>query len=133
MNTFHWRRIPGTLALATTNLIAGLLILDKEAFETNIVTSSAASMAPPGFYASLFLMAASTLFLATIMRNWSLLNIGSGTSLFVWTFVSAAIVIAWASGTLILTPLALALLFWIVVGQATMLFVPLIARGRGFE
>ena len=133
MNTFHWRRIPGTVALATTNFIAGLLIFNKGAFESHLVTSAAAGVAPGGFYSTLFFLSAFTLLLATILRNWPLLNIGSGISLFVWTFICVSIFIAWASGTVTLTPLALALFFWMVIGQATMLFVPLIARGRGTE
>jgi len=130
---FHWRRIPGTLTLSITNLIAAGLLIFPETFETAPVNSYVAALAPGWAFGWAFFAAGFFLALSTVTRRWTHLNIGSGVSLFIWTFQTAGIVVAAVQGAVALSPIAYALLFWMSFGQATMLFVPLWARGRGTE
>ena len=130
---FHWRRIPGTLSLAITNLIAGLVaFFPPEDFEAGI-TAILAKYASAQVWGSAFLVSGVLLVIAAIIRRWGVLNVGSGLSLFMWLFVGGVFLQAWVTGTVAISPIALSLIFWIMVGQATMLFVPLWARGRGYE
>lgn len=128
MGFFHWRRVPGTLALAITNLIAAGMVVEHDAFGYSI----------DGVFGSyylitngvLLLIAAFLLLIAAVTRRWLPLNLGSFLSLFVWSSISFRIIALWLAHEISLAPLEAALLFWMIIGQASMLFVPLITRGR---
>lgn len=119
--------------LAITNLIAGLLLFYPGNFENSLVNSVAASLAPASIWGGVFTVSGILLISATILRDWRMLNIGSATSLFAWTFVCVSSLVAWYLNDIKLSPIAFALFFWMFAGQAAMLFVPLLAKGRGYE
>lgn len=125
----HWRRVPGTSALAITNGIAALSIFDFDVFTDVLVLSYLASWGGAALWASLYLTSAVLLTVAAITRRWLPLNIGSVLSLFAWSTTGLAIVLLWASGGSGISPIALAMVWWMVAGQATMLAVPLMSRG----
>ena len=129
---FHWRRVPGTAALAATNLVAGLIIFNIDQFAEVMIMTYLTRAGGPYVWGVLFLVAGIALTVACVTRRWLPLNIGSVVSLFAWTATSLAIIAAWITGTP-LSPVGLALAVWMVSGQATMLITPLIARGRGHE
>ena len=129
---FHWRRVPGTAALALTNLIAGLLLFDIDQFSDVMILGYLTRAGGPYIWGALFMVAGLLLTVACVTRRWMPLNVGSVLSLFAWTATSLAIIAAWLTGTR-LSPVGLALAVWMVAGQATMLITPLIARGRGHE
>lgn len=130
---FHWRRVPGTLALALTNLIAAALVVFSTTFEVAPVTVKAAGVAPAWVWGVLFGISGAFLALSVVTRRWTHLNIGSALSLFLWTFMLSQVLLGWLTGHFTLSPVAVALMFWMFAGQATMLFAPLWARGRGYE
>lgn len=130
---FHWRRVPGTAALAATNLIAGLIVFDIDAFVDVLVLDYLGRAGGPVFWGAFFLVAGLFLGASCIRRKWWLLNVGSTVSLFAWTATCLAIVAAWFTGTAGLSPVGLALAFWMVAGQGSMLITPLVARGRGLD
>lgn len=130
---FHWRRIPGTAALAVTNLIAASLMLFGDAFEVADITSKSAAVAPASTWGGMFLLSAIFLIASIFNRKWVYLNIGSAISLFLWTFMVAQVAFAVLVGATDVSPIAFALLWWMWAGQVTMLFTPLWTRGRGSE
>ena len=128
---FHWRRIPGTAALAITNLIAGMLVFDLAPFSDVVILAYIARFGGPQVWALFYLFAGVMLTVACATRRWVWLNMGSFVSLFVWTATSLAIATAWLTSPAGLSPVGLALAFWMVGGQAAMLITPLIAPTRG--
>lgn len=129
---FLWRRIPGTLALAMTNLLAAGLLLDSSVFDTSAVLIIARTVMSANMWGALFLLSGVTLLVATVNRKLLWLNIGSTISLFSWIAISLAGIMAWFFGEVELSPIAGGLFFWMMAGQAAMLVVPLIGR-RGRE
>ena len=127
---FHWRRVPGTAALALTNLVAALIIFDIDEFAHVLVLGYMTRAGRPYIWGFLFLTAGIALTVACVTRRWLPLNVGSVLSLFAWTATSLAVVAAWLTGAP-LSPVGLALAVWMVGGQAAMLITPLVARGRG--
>lgn len=130
---YHWRRIPGTLVLAITNIIASLLLWFPVEFERSALLQIPASLAPAWVWGLSFLLCGLSLLASTIWRRWVLLNIGSAMSLFLWTFMTTAVIIKVIFGSPMVSPVAFALFFWMFAGQVAMLFVPLWAAGRGAE
>lgn len=124
----HWRRIPGTAALAVTNAIAALSGLDLSVFQQIMVLAYLDRFGGGAFWAALFATSAILLAVAAITRRWSPLNIGGALSLFAWTSTGAAIIAVWASGEVGISPIALAMVWWTIVGQVTMLAIPLLDR-----
>lgn len=123
---FAWRRIPGTAALSITNLLAAGLLMESSVFETTPFLVFARTISPAWVWGSLFLFSAITLLVAVLTRRLVWLNVGSVVSLFVWTAVCLAGIAAWFTGEAELSPVAGALYFWMMGGQAAMLFTPLI-------
>lgn len=126
----HWRRVPGTVTLAIANGIAGISLLDLDAFTDVLVIAYLSRWGGPDLWAGLHVVAAVLLTVAAITRRWWPLNVGGALSLFAWGTTGVAVVLLWASGGPGISPVALAMVWWMVVGQATMLAVPLIRRGR---
>ena len=124
----HWRRIPGTVALAVTNALAALSGLDLSVFQQIMVLAYLDRYGGGAFWAGLFAASAVLLAVAAITRRWWPLNVGGALSLFAWTSTGAAIVATWAAGEAGISPIALAMVWWVLVGQATMLAVPLLDR-----
>lgn len=125
---FHWRRVPGTLALAIANLIATFVYLDVGASARAPVVARLGGSVTWGFA---FGLSAAFLFAAILTRRWSLLNVGSVLSLFAWTATSSSIFLLWLTGVGYVSTITLALIWWMFAGQFAMLVTPLIARGRG--
>jgi hypothetical protein len=126
-----WRRIPGTTALATTNLIAAGLILDVGIFTSVSALAYLHRVVDAAVWASLFAISAGMLIAAVIWRRWWALNIGAALSLGLWTATGISVVAAWVTGSTVVSPIALALVWWMLAGQASMLIVPLLDRTRG--
>lgn len=125
------RRIPGTVALAVTNLMGAGLLIDNAEFELNPLHAVARAFLPAEAWGALFTVAGVCLTVAVFTRRLIWLNVGSTVSLFAWIAVSLSLMAVWLAGDVTLTPLAGALLMWMVAGQASMLFTPLLGRGRG--
>ena len=129
-NRMHWRRIPGTLVLAITNFIASTIALSPDVFEHTPVLFYVGRIANSIIWGSLFLLSAIFLTLGALTRRWLPFNIGAAMSLGIWTAIGAAILLSGITGTAEFSVIATAIVFWIVGGQATMLVVPLVSRGR---
>lgn len=123
---FAWRRIPGTAALASTNLMASGLLLESSVFSATPYLVYVRTVAPAWMWGVLFLLSGITLLIAALTRRLVWLNVGSVVSLFVWTAVCTAGIAAWITGQVTLSPVAGALYFWMMAGQAAMLFTPLV-------
>ena len=123
---FAWRRIPGTAALSITNLMASGLLLDARVFEVTPYLAFVRTIFPARAWGALFLFSGVTLLVATVTQRLWWLNVGSVVSLFVWTAVCLASGAAWFTGQIDLSPIAGALYFWMMAGQAAMLFTPLV-------
>lgn len=124
---FLWRRIPGTGALAITNLIAADLLFSPAQYEVSPVFTVARMIFPSEVWAFFFGLSGLFLLIAVLTRRWFWLNIGSVMSLFAWTAISVAAFSAWLLDDVQLSPIAGALFFWMIAGQAAMLIVPLVA------
>ena len=126
------RRIPGVAALAATNLIAATIALAPTSW-TTIIALRYMGGATAGFvWATLFAAAGLLLSAACVWRRWWMLNVGGVISLFVWTVVSVSIILVWAfNGGSRISPIAIAMAWWMPAGQATMLMTPLMGRTRG--
>jgi hypothetical protein len=130
---FAARRIPGTAALTLTNLVAGLIVFNLARFNTEFVLSYLGTWAGPSVWGGVLLTSGLFLAGACVTRRWLLLNVGSVLSLFAWTAAALALLGAWLSDTVQLSPIALGLWVWMVAGQAAMLITPLTLRGRDGE
>lgn len=124
---FHWRRVPGTLSLAVANVMSAGVLLDTRIFNTADIHVYSRALAPAWVWGTIFLAAGLFLTAAVMTRRWFLLNIGSALSLFVWTAISVAAMLAWLFGRVEVSPIASALLLWMTAGQAAMLITPLVA------
>lgn len=128
---FAWRRIPGTTSLALTNLLAAGLLFDNSVFSQASVLIFARTLAPAWVWGAAFLVSSIALLIAVFTRRLGWLNLGGSISLFAWTAVSVAGIVAWFTGEVELSPVAGGLFFWMVAGQASMLITPLLGHGRG--
>lgn len=126
----HWRRIPGTAVLAITNGIASLTLLDLDVFTDVLVLTYLASWGGASLWAGLYAASAALLTVAAVTRRWWPLNVGGVLSLFAWGTTGLAIVLLWGAGGPGISPIALAMVWWTIAGQATMLAVPMLDRGR---
>lgn len=127
---FAWRRVPGTAALSITNLLAAGLLMESSVFETTPFLVFARTISPAWVWGALFLASGVMLFIAALTQRLVWLNVGSVVSLFVWTAICVAGLSAWFTGQVALSPIAGALYFWMMAGQAAMLFTPLIEHVR---
>lgn len=124
-----WRRVPGTAALAGTNLMAAGLLVDHSSFDASAVHIIARTLMPAQAWGALFLISGVCLVVAAITRRLVWLNVGSVISLFAWTAISLSTFAVWLAGDVSLSPVAGALFVWMVAGQASMLIVPLLGDG----
>lgn len=127
---FHWRRVPGTAALAVTNLIAALVLVDASAFNDATALVFVRTFGGPNIWGFWFATAGVLLTVAALSRRWWALNVGSVISLFAWSAVCVAVVAATVVGEASLSPVALALAWWMFAGQVAMLIAPLLFHGR---
>lgn len=125
---FTKRRVPGTAVLGITNLIAAQILLVGDVFGGAEALVYLRQIGSEFVWGASFAMSSALLLAACFTRRWALLNAGSVISLFVWTAVGVSLFAAWLSGNALLSPIALALAFWMVGGQAAMLVVPLLGR-----
>lgn len=125
---FTSRRVPGTAVLGVTNLIAAQILLTGDTFVEAEALVYLRQIGSEFAWGASFAMSAVLLLVACFNRRWSLLNAGSVISLFVWTAAGVSLFAAWLTGNALLSPIALALAFWMVAGQAAMLVVPLLGR-----
>lgn len=134
---FPFRRVPGTGSLALANLVASILLVSPDVFDVGAVNSVAAGLAPSWVYGLVFFQAGAWLTLSLFTRRWTHLNIGSAISLFIWTFYVGLVVVSVMQGNVTFSPVAYALLVWMIAGQYTMLFSPLWygakGKGQGYE
>lgn len=127
----HRRRIPGTLALALTNVMGAGLLVDTRQFDRITVHEISRSFLPAQAWGALFAVAGICLLVAALTRRIGWLNVGSTLSLFAWTAVSLSVLTVLLAGDAALSPVAGALFVWMVAGQAAMLFTPLLGDRRG--
>jgi hypothetical protein len=125
------RRVPGTAALGATNGIAALIAIDSEAFSTVLSLAYLQRAAGERVWAAAFAASAVLLTAAVIGRRWWTLNVGASLSLFLWVATGMSIIATWASGEAPISSIALAMVWWMIAGQASMLIVPLLDRTAG--
>ena len=126
------RRVLGTAALAVTNLIAATIALDPTSWTTIVALRHMGGDRTGVLWAGLFAASGLLLAAACVWRRWWQLNVGGVISLFVWTLVSVSIILVWAfNGGSRISPIAIAMAWWMPAGQATMLMTPLMGRTRG--
>lgn len=124
------RRVPGTLALASTNFLAAYVGFDPELYADVEALRYVQRITPFSIWAIVFLLSGLLLLLSTITRRWFVFNAGAVLSLFLWATVVFSLFAVWLRGTLV-SPIGLAMAWWMLVGQITMLAVPLFKRWGG--
>jgi len=138
---FGFRRIPGTLMLALTNLIASMLWFNQTIWNTSPVTQVPRDIAPLWVWTMAWLTSSLGLFFVVWLRMWNkplilpkqknpidllfMFHIFSLLSLFVWIVNSVGVLSDKFFGNLTLSPLAIALYVWVTFGQLAMIFGPL--------
>lgn len=131
MTHFHWRRIPGTLALAFANLIAATTLRDPDSMTNGAIHRVNVDLLPARVWGALWLVSALGLFAAAVTRRYALLHIFGAMSLAVWSAVVTGALVAIVKDDLPVSGVALALIVWMIVGPLTMILTPLISKGRG--
>jgi hypothetical protein len=111
--------------LGITNLIAGLFVFDLVVFSETFISIYLDQIMPVKAWGLLFLFSGLTLTGATMYRRWWLFNVGAALSLFLWGAVTISIFASWLADRTSLSPIALALAWWMLAGQMSMLIVPL--------
>ena len=124
-NRIPLRRVPGTLILGLTNLIAGLFVVDLGLFVDSFISVYLGRIMPVGIWGTLFLISGAFLVVSGFYRRWWVFNFGATLSLFLWGAVSISIFASWAANRASLSPIALAMAWWMLAGQVAMLIVPL--------
>ena len=127
---FGARRIPGTLALAITNLIAADALRSPSTLESSPIHAVNVELLPARVWGALWLIAGIGLIVAAITHRRHTLHLFGGLSLAVWSAISAGVITAWVTGQAHMTASGLALLWWMWAGVASMLLVPLIAESN---
>jgi len=125
---FAVRRIPGTAILAITNLIAATLLVNPDRFGEVAALTYVRMLGGDHVWGFWFLAGGLFLTVASFTRRWWLLNVGSVISLFAWTAVAFSLMASAVTGQADLSPIAIALAWWMFAGQIAMLIVPLLAR-----
>lgn len=126
---FRARRIPGTLALAITNLIAAFVLADQDSMRDQRVHRVAIDMAPPWLWGLLFLVAGVGLVAATLTLRRFLLHAFGALSLLGWVGITVAAMLSdLLDNSFEFSPLALALFVWMLLGPLAMLLVPLLVE-----
>ena len=123
---FSTRRLPGTIALAITNLIAADVCRNPSALESSPIHVINVELLPARVWGALWLVAGIGLIVAAVTRRQHTLHLFGGLSLAVWSAISAGVITAWVTGQAHMTASGLALLWWMWAGVASMLLVPLI-------
>ena len=121
------RRIPGTLALATTNLMASAIGYNSQSYMDIGVLRYVQRITPFPVWSGLFALSGSLLIAAVLTKRWSVFNVGAALSLFVWATVTLSIFAVWFRGGT-LSPIGLAMAWWMLIGQVSMLATPLVNK-----
>lgn len=120
------RRIPGTLALGTTNLIASLYIFRFTGTAPDVIGRYMSKYVPLDIWGVLVLFSGILLIMSTLYRRWDIFNVGAALSLFFWAVVVGSIFASWITGNReALSSIALGMAWWMMFGQMAMLFAPL--------
>lgn len=122
------RRVPGTAALATTNLLAGSIVFNYKAYESTQALLYLQKYVSLAVWGSLLFLSGLILLLSIVNRKWITLNIGACVSLFVWGTVALGMFMTWFRASSTLSPIAMALAWWMLTGQLAMLAAPLTVR-----
>lgn len=125
---FSPRRIPGTLSLALTNVMASLVVLDLDRYQSSPILVGPREFLPWWAWFTLLMGSGLGLILAVAVRSLTILHVSAGVSLSTWLAQVATMIVAFALGKvdpLIMSPLAWSLYAWIVTGQASMVLAPL--------
>jgi hypothetical protein len=123
---FSVRRVPGTLALAFTNLIAALSFVDSTAFGNAPLFETARDTAPLWVWAGAWFCSGLGLIVAALRRSLAWLHFSGGWSFAIWTAMTVGIAYGHFTDPAVdVSPVAAGLLWWVLVGQASMLIAPL--------
>lgn len=126
---FRARRIPGTLSLAVTNLIASFVLVDQDAMNGQPIHEVAVNMAPPWLWGLLFLVSGVGLVVAACTLRRALLHGFGALSLLGWVGITVASFLSdLTDSSFQMSPLALALFVWMLLGPLAMLLVPLLVE-----
>jgi hypothetical protein len=124
---FSPRRIPGTLALALTNLIAAWSWFDDAGFRESSLFRVARDFAPLWVWVAAWTVSAVGLVVACCRRSLLILHLAAGLSMATWGAMVAGIFWAkWFDRSLMVTPIAQSLLAWMVLSQLAMFLAPLL-------
>ena len=126
-HVFSVRRLPGTISLLLTNLIASGIIVDGNNFRTSPLFEAARDTAPLWVWSTLWFLSAVGLFVAVIRRSINWLHAAAGLSIAVWT--AFVVGVWWVGATdpdVVLSPIARSLFAWVLLSQLSMILAPLI-------
>lgn len=123
--TYTIRRIPGVVALAVTNLVAAWSWFDDASFRTSVLFEPLRNLAPLGVWAVAWTLAGAGLLASVVRRSLTILHLFGGLSFTIWAAVVAGTMVQHVVGTVHLSPIALALYAWLLLGQASMLLAPM--------
>ena len=118
------RRVPGTLVLAITNLIAFCVVFTPGAWSTVPALRYLNVPWLEVLLISMFLVSAILLFLSTVLRRWSLFNVGTVFSVFVWGNVCGSIFLTFLFNDGV-SFIAVGMTFFVLAGQLSMALVPM--------
>jgi hypothetical protein len=123
---FSVRRIPGTLALALTNLVAAWTFVDDQSFRTSALFQVARDTAPLWVWCLAWAGSALGLLVAIGRRSMTLLHVAAGVSFATWAALVIGIGYVGATNPdVTISPIAKAMFFWVLIGQAAMILAPL--------
>lgn len=129
LQQFRGRRVPGTLTLAVTNLLASTILFDPTSMTASPVHQVALAIMPPPAWGVSFLVAGVGLVVAAITRLSFLLHVFGAVSIGAWVAMSSSAIISdIASPDVQLSGIAQALFVWMLFGPLAMILVPLIAE-----
>lgn len=124
---FSVRRIPGTLSLAATNVVASMVVVDQSRYQQSPVLVGAREFLPWQAWFALLFGSGVALVAAVVLRSLRVLHVAAAVSMGVWLAVVSTMIAAYLFGMidpLTMSPLAWALYLWMILGQASMILAP---------
>jgi hypothetical protein len=129
---FSVRRIPGTLALALTNLTAAWAWFDQSV-RTSALFQVARDTAPLWVWCLAWAGSGLGLLVAIGRRSLAWLHVAAGISFATWAALVIGIGYVGATNSdVTISPIAKAMFLWVLVGQAAMILAPLAFRPHGY-
>ena len=129
---FSARRIPGTVTLAVTNLVAAWSFVDDSAWQTSGLFQVARDTAPLWVWCLAWLVSALGLLAAIARKSLPLFHTAAGLSITTWAALTTAVWYASIfDAEVTLSPIARGLFFWAIAGQCAMVLAPMI-RPSGY-